>query len=211
MQKPDALIFDMDGTLWDAVETYALSWNEFFKTNAIKAYLTKADLDAYMGLEQDAYLEAVLPQFTADKRTEIYKHVIQLQYALIDKVGGILYEGVLDGIKELSKTYKLFIVSNCPELTIKHFMKWAGIENFITDTLAHGQNFKPKNENISYLIKKHALKNPVYIGDTNSDSVESAIANIPFIFMEYGLGNTTSYHKKFASFIEFSQYYKTLY
>ena len=31
MQKPDSLIFDMDGTLWDAVDTYAESWNMVFK------------------------------------------------------------------------------------------------------------------------------------------------------------------------------------
>jgi phosphoglycolate phosphatase len=30
MQKPDSLIFDMDGTLWDAVDTYAHSWNVVF-------------------------------------------------------------------------------------------------------------------------------------------------------------------------------------
>jgi len=30
MQKPDSLIFDMDGTLWDAVDTYAASWNLVF-------------------------------------------------------------------------------------------------------------------------------------------------------------------------------------
>ncbi|HEX3385818.1 MAG TPA: hypothetical protein VHS53_11545 [Mucilaginibacter sp.] len=30
MQTPDSLIFDMDGTLWDAVDTYAASWNIVF-------------------------------------------------------------------------------------------------------------------------------------------------------------------------------------
>ena len=28
--RTDGLIFDMDGTLWDAVDTYARIWNEVF-------------------------------------------------------------------------------------------------------------------------------------------------------------------------------------
>ena len=28
--KPDALVLDMDGTLWDAVDTYTLCWNKAF-------------------------------------------------------------------------------------------------------------------------------------------------------------------------------------
>ena len=32
----DALIFDMDGTLWDAVDTYAEIWNMAFEREGIE-------------------------------------------------------------------------------------------------------------------------------------------------------------------------------
>ncbi len=45
MQKPDSLIFDMDGTLWDAVDTYAHSWNVVFSEMGIAQPGYIGDLD----------------------------------------------------------------------------------------------------------------------------------------------------------------------
>ena len=49
--KPDSLIFDMDGTLWDAVDTYAYSWTQVLKEMGIDKTLTKQDIQGYMGME----------------------------------------------------------------------------------------------------------------------------------------------------------------
>ncbi|MDF2430867.1 MAG: phosphoglycolate phosphatase, partial [Mucilaginibacter sp.] len=51
MQKPDSLIFDMDGTLWDAVDTYAESWNLVFKELAINKTITRNELAKMVGWE----------------------------------------------------------------------------------------------------------------------------------------------------------------
>lgn len=208
--KPDALIFDMDGTLWDAVETYAASWNKYFQANNIDNHVTKNDLDGLMGLEEKIYLEKVLPQFSSKEREIMYKEVINIQYHLIDTIGGNLYDGVVNGLKLLSQKYKLFVVSNCPEFTIHHFMKWAKIEKYITDTMAHGQNYKPKYQNILSIKDTHSLNYPIYIGDTNSDGIQSKKAKVPFIFMEYGFGSSNDFHQKFDSFHEFSNHYLSL-
>jgi len=204
---PDSLIFDMDGTLWDAVETYTLSWNLFFERHQMDKRLKKIELDALMGLEESQFLEKVLPGFSKTDRTDRYKEVVQIQYDLIDKIGGNIYKGVLEYLPQLRKRYRLFIISNCPEHTIEHFMKFAGIDNLIIDSISHGQNYKPKHENIRILIDKHHLKAPVYIGDTASDREQSAKANLPFIFVNYGFGQCDSYHKRFNSFTELAKFY----
>lgn len=203
----DSLIFDMDGTLWDAVETYTLAWNHYFEKHQMDQRLKKSDLDKLMGLEEAKFLEKVMPGLTADERSLGYQEVVEIQYDLIDKIGGQLYEGVLDYLPLLSKKYSLYIVSNCPKYTIQHFMKYAQIEEFIHDTVSHGQNYKAKHENIRFLIETYNLKTPVYIGDTESDMEESNKAELPFIFMEYGFGRCSSFHKKFDSFTSFAKYY----
>ena len=208
--KPDALIFDMDGTLWDAVDTYAESWNDYFRAKDVNKTYTKSDLNSYMGLEQHHYLEATLPEYPVEERNTIYNDVINLQYKRIEAYGGILYDGVVDGLARLSEKYKLFIVSNCPEHTITYFMKWAKIGEYITDTMAHGVNFKPKHENIKYLIKKHDLKRPLYIGDTESDAKQSSQVPLPFVFVEYGFGRANDFSKKFGSFNELTDYYLSI-
>jgi phosphoglycolate phosphatase len=207
VKQADALIFDMDGTLWDAVETYAQGFNDFFKTKGIDRTLTKNDIKSYMGWEEDKFLAATIPEFSFAERKAIYKTIIDFQYKRIETDGGILYDAVIEGLTRLSKKYKLFIVSNCAAFTIDYFMKWAGIEMIITDSMAHGKNYKPKHQNIQLLIEKHRLNNPFYIGDTESDSLQSRLVPLPFVFVDYGFGTTQNYDFKFSSFLQLADYF----
>ena len=54
-------------------------------------------------------------------------------------------------------------------------MAWAGVSEYITDEMAHGCNSMPKHYNIKLLIEKYHLQTPIYVGDTNTDSIESRI------------------------------------
>lgn len=200
----DSIIFDMDGTLWDAVDLYAEAWNTYFKSQDVKYMIGRDFLLTQMGLEEEIYLSRVLPEYSKEKRKEVYHEIVKIQYELIEKKGGLLYEGVIEGLKRLSGHYKLFIVSNCPEYTIKYFIKSCDINSLILDSLAHGDNFKPKHENIKEIIERNNLVNPVYVGDTDSDRIECEKAGIPFIFMEYGFGSCNDFLFKFPSFKEFT-------
>lgn len=200
MLTPDALLFDMDGTLWDGVNAYAQGFNDFFATHKINRTVTKKDLFKYMGMEEEPFLAMILPEFTATERKTAYKEIIELQYKRIETDGGELYKGVKTGLSKLAKKYKLFIVSNCPEFTIRYFMDWAHIGEYITDTMAHGMNYRPKHENIKYLIDKYHLQAPIYIGDTDSDKKQSDLLDIPFGFVSYGFGDTKNCNLRFDSF-----------
>ena len=205
--NPDSLIFDMDGTLWDAVQTYTDAWNLFFERNEMARRTSKEELDGLMGMEEAQFLKIMLPEFSPDSRKKHYEQIVDLQYELIDHQGGHIYEGVLEGLDRLSKKYSLFIVSNCPKHTIEHFMRFAGIQDLIADSLAHGQNHRPKHENIRELIRRHALKKALYIGDTEGDRIQSEKASVPFVFMEYGFGHATGFHQSFNSFGDFVRFY----
>ncbi len=204
---PDSLIFDLDGTLWDAVQTYADAWNLYFRQNNLSRETSKKELDDLMGMEEAEFLRIMLPEIPSEARKGHYKKIVDIQYELISTQGGQIYEGVLEGLGLLSEKYPLFIVSNCPEYTIDHFMRYARIEHLITDSLAHGQNHKPKHENIRELIRRHALKKALYIGDTEGDRIQSEKASVPFVFMEYGFGQATSFHRSFSSFKDFTLFY----
>lgn len=210
MNKPDSLIFDMDGTLWDAADTYVASWNEGFKNENVDKIISRADLSHMMGWEKRKVLEHVMPDFDEEKQERIFKSINEVRAELIPQMGGILYEGVKEGLEQLATKYKLFIVSNCPDNVIKQFMEWANIQHLITDEMAHGANSKPKHYNIKLLIDKYKLSNPVYIGDTETDSEASQIAEIPFVFLSYGFGTTDQYDLKFDDFESFTSYFMEL-
>lgn len=210
MQKPDSLIFDMDGTLWDAVDTYTESWNLIFKKLNLDRVMAREELLERIGWDGDKVMQAVLPEFDREKRQEIYNDVNGIRRRLLPHNGGVLYNGVADGLKELATRYQLFILSNCAKGIIRIFIDWAGIDEHITGEIAYGVNCMPKQHNIKLLMDTHSLKNPVYIGDTAGDSEQSRLAGVPFVFVSYGFGNTNDYDLKFDDFKSLTSYFMAL-
>lgn len=210
MTKPDSLIFDMDGTLWDAADTYVASWNAGFKKENINKVISREDLSHMMGWEKRKVLEHVMPDFDQEKQERIFETINDFRAKFVPEMGGRLYEGMKEGLEKLATKYKLFIVSNCPENLITQFMEWANITSLITDEMAHGVNSKPKHYNIRLLIERHNLQAPVYIGDTETDSVESRKAGVPFVFLSYGFGKTEDYDLRFDNFGSFTAYFMRL-
>lgn len=206
-QVIDSIIFDMDGTLWDAVSTYAKAWNDYFNSEGQDRQIDTPQLRALMGVEEKIVLGQILPHMEEAQRGRIYREkVIPLIYQRVELEGGHLYGGVVPGLKKLSGRYPLFIVSNCPEKLIHYFMQWAGIEPCITGTMAHGQNYRSKAENMLLIKEKYNLRNPVYVGDTEADSSQSSKACIPFFFMDYGFGTCQHYQMKFSCFDDFTEF-----
>ena len=60
LQNVDALIFDMDGTLWNATESYAKIWNETCACFGMKTHFVGSDLLQYMGMG----IEEIVGQFS---------------------------------------------------------------------------------------------------------------------------------------------------
>jgi phosphoglycolate phosphatase len=210
MQKPDSLIFDMDGTLWDAVDTYAESWNLIFQKLDIQRTIKRDELLHVIGMDGKKLTRVLLPEFDEKKGMEIYNAVNQVRREILPTSGGIMYKGVTEGLKQLAAKYKLFVLSNCAVGIIPLFLTWAGINEVITDSMAYGTNQMPKNHNMHLLMDKHNLQSPVYIGDTNGDAEQTRLAGIPFVFVSYGFGNTDDYDNKFDDFESLTQYYLSL-
>jgi phosphoglycolate phosphatase len=207
MNKPDSIIFDMDGTLWDAVDTYVASWNEGFRLENMDRRISRKDIDYMMGWEKRKVLSQMLPEYDEETQEKAYETINRVRGELVSKLGGTLYPGVKEGLSKLSKKYKLFIVSNCPKNLIVLFMKWADITHLIKDEMAFGINSMPKHHNIKLIIEKHNLRNPIYVGDTETDSIESRKAGLPFVFIAGGFGNTIDYDLRFDNFFDFTDYF----
>jgi len=207
MKTPDSLIFDMDGTLWDAVDTYAASWNIVFRELGIDKTIDRNELAKMVGWEGKKVHAAIMPDFDVEKRDAIYARVVELRHELLPKNGGILYEGVKEGLQLLSGKYQLYIVSNCGKGLIQLFMDWAGINEYIIDEIAYCTNYMPKYHNIRLLIERHSLQSPVYVGDTEGDGEQSRLAGVPFVFVSYGFGETDDHDLRFDSFTDVTKYF----
>ena len=112
------------------------------------------------------------------------------------------YPKVKETLAELSKHYRLFIVSNSqcgyPELCIDKL----GLGDHIEGHMCFGDTGTSKGQTILTLIRKHNIGSCIYIGDTQGDLEACREAGVPFIFCAYGLGQAESWDAKIGSIEE---------
>lgn len=189
-QHVDSLIFDMDGTLWDAVNSYATIWNSTLDEVGIEhAAVTREQLLSLMGSYLDDILAKLIPDLK--QRDSLLEKVMINEAQMMPTLGGTLYPGVKDIIPQLAKRYKLFMVSNCGAEGLQNFVRYNNLESYFTDLLSHGGTGKSKTENIRSLIERYDLESPVYVGDTQSDADSARKADVPMIWTAYGFGAVT--------------------
>ena len=104
--------------------------------------------------------------------------------------------------RELSKKYKLFIVSNCQSGYIEAFLKNTGLGQYFADYTCPGDTGKLKGENIRIIMERNGIKEAVYVGDTQGDANACKEAGIPMIFAAYGFGQVEEEHVAIQSFGE---------
>lgn len=207
----DAIIFDMDGTLWDATPSYRRVWVECFGKKGIGFPLTEDDVKSYMGLTLDEILDRMTERMgVAVDREPFLEDLRKVEDELLPNLGGKLFDGVLDGIKELAGRYRLFMVSNCGKMGLLNFMSYTGTASYFTDSLTNGQTGLPKEGNIARLIDCHGLRHAVYVGDTQADCDATHRAGIPFVFAAYGFGHCEDYDIKFDNFTQLAQYFMNI-
>lgn len=112
------------------------------------------------------------------------------------KEGGTLYPNTRETIINLSRKYKLYIVSNCVKGYIESFLNTSGLKAYFDDYESYGNTLLSKGENIKLVIERNNLKNPIYVGDTKGDMEASYYAGIPFVYATYGFGKVESFDYK---------------
>lgn len=189
LKETDSIIFDLDGTLWDAVTSITGIWNEGIQNNpTVKAPLTQEEVRSIMGLNTREIGEKLFPYLSEKEQWELMLQCGQAERQLLPKTGGILYPQMEDTLRDLSEKYPIFIVSNCDEGYIEAFLSYHHLEKYFTDHLCYGDTGQDKPENIRAIVKKHNLKSPVYIGDTEKDFTSATTAEVIFIHAAYGYG-----------------------
>jgi phosphoglycolate phosphatase len=199
----DSIIFDLDGTIWDPIDTVLSAWNSVIrKSKLIKSELTRKDFEGTMGLQMNEISMKLFPTLNNIERQNLINECCEVEQSILEKNGGVLYHNVENVLKELSQKYKLYIVSNCQDGYIEAFYKFHRLDKYFIDFENPGRTGLSKGENINLVIKRNNLSNPVYVGDTQGDLEAARFADIPFIYAEYGFGQVSECDMKVKSFEE---------
>lgn len=199
----DSIIFDLDGTLWDALDEVLVVFNGVLKRHKdIENLLSKEDLRGITGLQVKEAGKKLFPYLEESTHQKILKKCCELECQHLSEHGGRLYDNLEDVLKVLSSKYKLFIVSNCQAGYIEAFYKYHKLDKYFVDYENPGRTGLSKGENIKLVIERNELVSPVYVGDTIGDQKAAEFAGVPFIYAEYGFGEVTSYDFAIKSFGE---------
>lgn len=193
----DAIIFDLDGTLWNTVDSL-LKATSFVKEehSDITRDVTKEQIESAMGKTSDEIVNIYYGYLPREKGEEYANEAFNKNVDNLLKEGGTLYPNTRDTIIKLSKKYKLYIVSNCVKGYIESFLNTSGLKDYFSDYESYGNTLLSKGENIKLVIERNHLKNPIYVGDTKGDMEVSNYAGIPFVYAAYGFGKVEGFDYK---------------
>ena len=186
--KKKAIIFNLDGTLWDSAQAVVDSWNEkitYFPD--IDYYITMEQMYGYMGKTMEEIGLSFFNTVSKERALELLKICMDYENLYIEEHGGILFDGLEETLAALKEEYFLAIVSNCQEGYIEAFLKHHKLEKYFDDTENYGRTKRCKGDNIRLLVERNNL-DAVYVGDTMGDYDATMQAGLPFIHAAYGFG-----------------------
>ncbi len=192
--KAEAVIFDIDGTLWDTVNLVVTAWNRALAEFGLRKEnaLTREEMLGEFGKPADVIMEDLFPELEAEIREKLYKKCSSYEEDLIAGwQENILYPGVREVLEALSKKCKVGVVSNCQTNYMHIFIQKNHLENYVADALCYGDTFLSKGENIRLLMERNDITHAFYVGDTVSDYQAAEAADVPFIYVKYGFGEQT--------------------
>jgi len=189
MAQFDSILFDLDGTLWDATSVTAGIWQVVERNHPdIRGRVNRDTVQQYMGHTNEELASLLFPEMPFAEGYALVMESCREENRLLREKGGILYPDVREVLEALAGEYPLFIISNCQAGYIEAFLAYHGFEDLFTDHVSSGDFGLAKADNIRYICRKHGLKHPVYVGDTIGDCNASAEAGCPFVFVSYGFG-----------------------
>ena len=202
--KIDSLIFDIDGTLWDSRALVAEGYNIQLKQEGLQHLcVTAEDLKPLFGKVMTEIADVILASIDPKDRYDLMERCMETENNyLFENECKIGYPGVMETVAQLSKQYRLFIVSNSqcgyPELC----MDKLGLTPYIEGHMCFGDTGTSKGKTIRTLMEKYNVQNCAYIGDTQGDYEATVEADVPFIWATYGFGTPDGYVAKIDKFEE---------
>lgn len=204
MKKIIPLIFDIDGTLWNASPATAKGWNKALKSFDVNQTITAEQISSVAGNPNRTCIELLMPGLL-EKYSNCEGILDEYEIEAIKEMGGTFYPGAIEGIKELAKSRSVFLVSNCQDWYMERFLEFSGLRDVVTAFDCHGMSGVSKGEMLKNMGVTHGLERAVYIGDTVGDQKAACEAGMEFIHASWGFGDVSGFEVGTRSFGSFAK------
>ena len=210
LKKTKAVLFDLDGTLWDAAETIAPAWNEYCRSHGIDRRFTPDESRSYCGKTLPEIAALVFPESEPAWREAVVEGCCDAECVPLARDGGRLYPDVERVLAKLQSEYFLAVVSNCGLGYIEAFFSGNHTGAYFDDYENAARTGLSKGENIRLVLKRAGIASAIYVGDTEGDQAAARAAGVPFIHAAYGYGRVTGSDFVMERFAELPELVKLL-
>lgn len=198
----EALIFDIDGTLWDSRALVAEGYNIQLRAEGLERLCVTAEqLRPLFGRVMTEIADVLLREIDPPARYDLMARCMETENRyLASNPCRIGYPGVRETVEALSERRRLFIVSNSQRGYPELCMEKLSIGKFIEGCLCFGDTGTGKGQTIRTLMDRWHIQTAAYIGDTQGDLEAAREAGIPFIWASYGFGVPAEWDGKIDCF-----------
>ena len=184
-----AVLFDLDGTMWDSSEVVSEAYNISLKKQGVPIVCSAADIRSAMGKTMIEIAHIYFDPIDPDRAVDIMAACIDEENEYLKTHSGTVYPGLESALIELKKHgWFLACVSNCQAGYIEAFYAATGLGKYFDDKECWGGTGLPKADNIKIVAERNCLDKVIYVGDTMGDYSSAKAAGVEFIHAAYGFG-----------------------
>lgn len=204
--KYDAIIFDLDGTLWDTTKAYAYALEKYLINHPkARTEVKKENLQYTIGVTMDQIASLIFPSVSPTQMISIMMECLKYACDYLKEEAPTIFPEVIETIQKLSPEYPLFVISDGPQEFYEIFIERSGLKNHFKDAFVLGgwkSEKVTKKYNLTELVTKYQLKNPLYVGDFQNDFEASKALNLDYCQIGYGNYQVEEYKYYLEKFSE---------
>ncbi|OOR16823.1 HAD family hydrolase [Bacillus cereus] len=170
-----ALIFDMDGTLFQTDKILELSLDDTFDhLRSLQLWDAETPIDKYreiMGVPLPKVWEALLPDHSNEVRKQTDAYFLERLIGNIKSGKGALYPNVKEVFNYLKENdCSIYIASNGLTEYLQAIVSYYDLEQWVTETFSIEQiQSLNKSDLVKSILKKYDIKEAAVVGDRLSD------------------------------------------
>ncbi|MGG4495257.1 HAD-IA family hydrolase [Brevibacillus reuszeri] len=183
MSIPFAILFDMDGTLFQTEKLSTPAFSRTFEQLKDKGLWDgrtpdESEITNVLGMTIEQVWNKLLPGASDEAVHAADTFLLENEIQLIKERITDLYPGVKETLQTLhAQGHALFVASNGQEAYIDAICEEYGIKSLLTDLYSAGRfSTKSKNDLVAKLLSDYQIKQAVMVGDRHSD-VEAGTTN----------------------------------